>query len=148
MVADEISKLADQTSDSIKEIDSLVKINTKETAAGMNNVTNTNLTIGRSIEGVNSIMERMRDVFEFMNTQVQISGGVNSEINRLKIISDEIKMATAEQKLAFSEIVKSNEYINELSQSNAAASEQLVSISMNISEHSKILDSHVNFFKV
>lgn len=148
VVADEISKLADQTSGSIKEIDLLVKINTEETAAGLENVTNTNMIIRRSIDGLNSIMTRMKDIFEFMDTQIEINSEVNYEINQLKNISDEIRTSTSEQKTAFDEIVKSNSFINQLSQANAAASEQLVTIAQSTSELSEILDSHVNFFKV
>jgi methyl-accepting chemotaxis protein len=148
VVADEISKLADQTSESIKEIDLLVRINTEETATGMANVTKTNQTIGRSIEGVNAITKKMDAIFSFMNSQVQISANVDSEINKLKNISDEIRIATAEQKIAFVEIIKSISLINELSQSNAASSEELAGISEDIAKLSLALDDRVNFFKV
>jgi methyl-accepting chemotaxis protein len=82
-----------------------------------------------------------------MNNQIRISSAVNSEIVCLKNISDEVRTAITEQNIAFSEIVKSNDYINTLSQSNAESSEQLVSIAKSIAELSKTLDSHVNFFK-
>jgi methyl-accepting chemotaxis protein len=148
VVADEISKLAEQTSESIKEIDLLVRINTEETTAGMTNVLNTNQTIGRSIEGVSTIMTKMNSIFEFMNTQVRISKNIDDEIKFLKDISDEIRTSTAEQKTAFEEILKSISLINELSQSNATATEQLAAISGNISRLSAALDARVNFFKV
>jgi methyl-accepting chemotaxis protein len=148
VVADEISKLAEQTSESIKEIDSLVRINAEETTAGMTNVLNTNQTIGRSIEGVSTIMNKMNSIFEFMNKQVTISKNIDTEINLLKNISDEIRTSTAEQKIAFEEILKSIALINELSQSNASATEQLAAISGNISRLSAALDARVNFFKV
>jgi methyl-accepting chemotaxis protein len=148
VVADEISKLADQTSESLKEIDSLVKINTEETARGMSNVNNTNMTIGRSIEGVNSITAKMSDISNYMKSQIGISSSVDADITVLQSITDEIKTATQEQKVAFNEILKSISLINELSQSNAESSEGLSRISKEIAHLSSVLDSRVNFFKV
>lgn len=148
VVADEISKLADQTSQSIKEIDALVKINTEETARGMGNVSTTSMTIGRSIEGVNSITAKMGDISRYMKSQIEISSSIDGDINVLQSISDEIKTATSEQKIAFMEILKSISHINELSQSNAESSEGLFRISKEIAHMSSILDSRVNFFKV
>jgi methyl-accepting chemotaxis protein len=148
VVADEISKLADQTSESIKEIDTLVRLNTEETATGLSNVTNTNKTIGESIEGVTRVVSKMDEIFEFMNTQVKISSDVDREINSLKAISDEIRISTTEQKIAFTEIIKSIAFINELSQSNSISSQQLAEISSAIALLSQTLDGRVNFFKV
>jgi methyl-accepting chemotaxis protein len=148
VVADEISKLADQTSESIKEIDVLVKINAAETSTGLSNVTNTNTAIGDSINGVNNVVAKMEEIFTFMNDQVTISSDVDREINILKSISDEIRMSTTEQKIAFSEIIKSIEQINELSQSNAVSSEQFAEKLTELVSLSKTLEAKVNFFKV
>jgi methyl-accepting chemotaxis protein len=148
VVADEISKLADQTSESIKEIDLLVRINSEETNAGINNVSNTNKTIGKTIEGVTSITSKMDEIFRFMRNQVTISSEVNMEAFLLKDLSDEIRVATIEQKKAFAEIMNSITSINELSQSNAASSEQLAGFAGNINQLSELLDLRVGFFKI
>jgi methyl-accepting chemotaxis protein len=148
VVADEISKLAEQTSSSIKEIDSLVKINAAETAAGHKNIKTTNAMIRESIDAVTTVVSRMNDISGLMDSQVTISSEVDREINTLKSISDEIRISTAEQKNAFTEIIKSIGLINELSQSNAGSSQHLSEITTEMEKLSQMLDSKVNFFKV
>jgi methyl-accepting chemotaxis protein len=147
VVADEVSKLAEQTSSSLKEIDSLIRINNEETLAGMQNVTNTNNTIVRIIEGVNNINSKMEEVFANMRGQIQVSSTVDTEIVKLKSMSDEIRMATGEEKNAFGEVVRSIGMITDLSQSNAEASHEVAEVSKRIRELSETLDSQVKRFK-
>lgn len=148
VVADEISKLAEQTSESVKEIDKLVNMNQEETAYGLKNVTATNETIHNAIEGISLIVEQMNEIFALMNSQIKINADVNSEIDFLKSISDEIHVSMSQQKIAFSEILKSIGQISELSQANAFSAQNLSEITSRIAELSQTLDARVGFFKV
>ena len=133
VVADEISKLADQTFMSIKEIESHIKSNNGEIVRGASTVADAVSTISKIIDGVNSINTMIDEISGQMEHQQSLSSQVNSEAENSMIRSDEMKMATEEQKIAVIEISRSISNVNELTQSNSAESEKLF-------EHSR----HVN----
>ena len=62
VVDDQISKLADQTSSSIKDIESHIRINSSEISRGSSTVKETVSTISRIIEGVNSINKMINKI--------------------------------------------------------------------------------------
>jgi methyl-accepting chemotaxis protein len=147
VVADEVSKLAEQTSASLKDIDSLIRVNSSEITIGMANVNNANETISKIVKGVILINTKMEDVFANMRGQIAASDALDSDIEKLRNVSDEIKNATSEERNAFSEIVKSIGYINELSQVNAEVSRELADMSKDISDLAVSLETQVGRFK-
>jgi methyl-accepting chemotaxis protein len=147
VVADEVSKLAEQTSSSLKDIDQLIRENSSEIVTGMANVNNANATISKIVQGVITINSKMEDVFSNMRGEIEASGIVDKEIERLRSVSDEIRIATNEEKDAFSEIVLAISHINDLSQANAEVSRELADMSREISDLAVSLESHVGRFK-
>ncbi|MDY6967244.1 MAG: methyl-accepting chemotaxis protein [Spirochaetota bacterium] len=147
VVANEISKLADQTAASLKEIDSLIKINNDEIRKGFSNVNKTVDTIGELIEGFNSISGMMKNMSDFMQQQVETNKTVNKEMNNVKNISDEILHSTFEQKSASNEIVTSMANISELSQEYASNSEVLASDAKKFDILADELKKSVSYFK-
>lgn len=125
VVADEISKLADQTSSSVKEIDSHIKKTETEIGRGMHSVSGIVETIGAIIKGVASIKNMIETVTGGMSGQLDTNELVNREALSVKERSEEIFTAANEQKNAANEIVKSISVINELTQANAAGSEDM-----------------------
>lgn len=148
VVASEISKLADETASSLKDIDMLIKANNKEIGTGMGNVQSVVEDINSIIEGVVTIGDIIVNVFKAMKKQLEINNIVNKEADEVKVRSDEIRNATGEQKIAVEEIVKSISKVNDLIQSSATASEELSGLSEEISGLSNLLKDKVGFFKV
>ncbi len=125
VVADEIGKLADQTSSSIKEIDSHIKSNNDEIDRGKQAVEETVSVISRIIEGINGINEMINTVSEKMKYQQEINTAVNSEAENGIASSEEMRIATEEQKLAVTEITRAVAGINEATQANSAGAVQM-----------------------
>lgn len=148
VVADEISKLADQTAASLKEIDGLIRVNNKEIGTGVASVSSTVKAIGEIIEGVQSIGSMMHAITLGMERQTATNEKVSGEAGRVVTRSNEIRIATAEQKTAAEEIVKSISYINDLSQKNAAGSEEMTASAEELAGIAGTLSERVDFFKV
>lgn len=148
VVADEISKLADQTATSLKEIDTLIRVNNDEIGAGLANVTSTVKVISDIIEGVETISRMMNLIYENMEHQLTTNDTVNAEAGKVQTRASEIRGASEEQKIAAEEIVKSVSYINELSQKNAATSEEMTASTQELAKIAGSLSERVDYFKV
>jgi methyl-accepting chemotaxis protein len=147
VVADEISKLADQTASSIKEIDRLIKANTEQIQSGMTYIGHTTRNISSIIEGVTTITRSMGALTENIKHQVTIKDSVSSEGDSAQERSDQIRIATEEQKRAMEEIVQSITRINELTQSIAAGTEQMTANLKGIESMAETLKESIAYFK-
>ncbi len=125
VVADEIGKLADQTSRSVKEIDKLIRKSEEEVSKGTANVHDTVSTISSIIKSINEINEMIKKIGNFMEQNISSNEVVNKEAKNLATLSEQIEIATREQKNAADEIVKSVTYLNQITQSNAASAEEI-----------------------
>lgn len=148
VVADEISKLADKTAASIKEIDLLINKSTGEINSGMNSVENSIVTISRIIDGIGVTGEMIQLVSESVKKQVEVNITVNKEMENVKDRSTEIKDSTDEQKNAVNEIVKSIGFISELTQANASGSEEMAANAETNAGISETLKTEIEFFKL
>lgn len=146
VVADEISKLADQTSMSIKEIESHIKLNNTEISRGASTVVDVVSTISQIIEGVNSINTMIDEISGQMEHQQDLSSQVNTEAENAMHRSDEMKMATEEQKSAVTEIARSIANVNELTQSNSEGAIKLFEHSRHVSELAENLKEQMTGF--
>jgi len=148
VVADEVAKLADKTAASLKDIDSLIRVNNDEIRIGITNVSTAVRVISDIIVGVESISNMMNLIFQNMEKQLITNETVNREAEKVKGRSNEIRTATDEQKVAAEEIVKSISYINELSQMHATTSEEAAANSEVLSGIAAELSQMVDFFKI
>ncbi|MBN1501836.1 MAG: hypothetical protein JW982_16885 [Spirochaetes bacterium] len=148
VVASEISKLADQTASSIKEIDSLINSNTLEIENGMKNTQMTMESINTIIHGVSEINQMMNMLADFMEKQLVTNNSVNQHAADVQRRSDEIKNGTTEQQNAMGEIVNAISNINELTQANASGSEEMAANSKNLSDMAEKLRLGLGFFKL
>ena len=147
VVADEISKLADQTASSIKDIDRLIKANTEQIQRGQSYIATATRVIGAIIEGVATITSRMGTLSENIKRQVTIKETVTSEADAAQVLSDQIRLATDEQKRSMDEIVKSITHINELTQSIAAGSEEMLANLKGIEKMAEELRESISYFR-
>ena len=144
VVADEIGKLADQTSASVKEIDKLIKKSENEINRGMENVRDTVEIISSILKGVNEINVMINEIGNSMEDNVSSTEIVNTEAVNIAALSEQIDIATKEQKKAADEIVQSITYMNELSQSNAASAEEISANAEDIAAMSKDVSNKIS----
>lgn len=125
VVADEISKLADRTAASIKEITSLIAANENETQAGISVIRQTVDIITSIITGVTDVNARISRLVEYRDRQTEAGESVTGSIRSLKERSAVISMAANEQKTGINEILKHISEINAISSSNSQGAEEL-----------------------
>ncbi len=147
VVADEISKLADRTASSLKEIDELINVSYNEIDRGIVNVQSTVDIISKIIEGVTSINTMMNTIGQQMKLQQEINGQLKNEADRVKNRSDQIKSATEEQKVAVTEIVKSIAGVNELTQSYSSGADKLSRSASSVEKMADSLRERVETFR-
>lgn len=148
VVADEISKLADSTASSVKEIDTLIKGNEVEIERGIASVGNVVASISRITGGVTSMTGMVSRISDFMKKQVDTNRMVGAEAETVRTKSEEIELATKEQKNAMSEVVISVNKINELTQSISAGSEEIAANTRENAGMADMLKSKVDRFKL
>ncbi|MCX7678790.1 MAG: methyl-accepting chemotaxis protein [Spirochaetes bacterium] len=143
VVADEISKLAVQTSDSIKEIAKLIQKTEDAVNRGMTNVKQTVDLMRSTIKNVNSIIDAISNINNEMKTQLDINKLVNDHAITVRNKSEEINTSAAEEKIAIGEIVQSITHINELNQSFASGAMELASTSEEIAAVAESLKNKI-----
>ncbi len=148
VVAEEISKLADQTAHSISEITSLITMSNVEISKGMNEIIGTTHALQRIISGVDSIENGMKQINTAMSSQMQTNNTVQENVMMLRSRSEDIKIATGEQKIGVYEITQSMNTITHLSETYSAGAEEIASTSEMVAQTAAALKSSVSYFKV
>jgi len=148
VVAEEISKLADQTGSSTMDINSLIKANELEIDKGMLNVTDSVSIIRKIIKGVDSINKMMNLISSDMTNQLDVNKIVNNEAANIKNKSEEIRDTTEEQKLLLSEIVRTITNVSERTISTSIGSEKIATTSRQTAEMTEKLKKHADFFRI
>ena len=148
VVADEISKLADQTAQSIKDIDRLIHQNGDEITKGKSAIDSTTGTIQHVTDGIASMADMVKELSAKMEVQTQIYNGVQDKAEQVKTRSDEITRSMDEQKIAMREVMQSVSVINDMTQQNAAGSEQMAGALQNLSHLAEHLSHELENFKI
>ncbi len=132
VVADEISRLADQTNRSIREITSLININSSEMFNGLKNVEETTSSIKSIIDEVNSISGVIDEMSESMKNEDEIRKIVSEKADRLLNESSQITSMIFEQSNAITEIASSITLVNSLIQQYSDGTRELSAEVINV----------------
>lgn len=148
VVADEISKLADKTAKSIDDIEELIKQNEGEIKQGQEKIDQSIVILSETISGVNSINQMTKEIRIVVQKQIETNDEVNEGVTQIRELSEMIKEATDEQKMAMLEISRSMAEINNHAQTTAMSSEGTKSSSQNMNQLSETLRREINYFHV
>jgi methyl-accepting chemotaxis protein len=148
VVAMEISKLAEQTAESVKNIDTLIKKNNKEIQTGIDSVD----SVMSKTKDINTKMDetvsRMNEIFQYMQRQVATKFLVERDSEEVQNKAREIYIITSEVKHSFEEIIKAIQSINSITHSNLENASLIAEKSESFMKLSKKLRDEVEFFKI
>lgn len=148
VVAEEISRLADKTALTAKEITLSVNDALREVYAGRIAVNQTSGSLNNIIEYLAYTDSMIQGITDSAVTQCRTTSDVLSDILKVSEMAEGTASSTHEQMNATIEMSKTIEQINQGTQTNAAASEQLASSAESIKRQAEELREQVAFFKV
>jgi methyl-accepting chemotaxis protein len=125
VVAQEVSKLAEMTSSSIKEISSLVEKNHSQVAKGVESMQDTAISISKIHEGISKISMNFQDLGNLMKEQVTLNNRVQTEAIEVNHKAQQISESTKEQRKNIESIMKSLSDISTVSGDISSGAEQI-----------------------
>lgn len=147
VVANEISKLSDQTHASIKSIGKIIKNNEQEISHGSDRVKQIVERVQKIISGVSTISSMMNDISVSMEKELKTSLKVNTMAELVQKRDNEMRNSIDEQQRAIMEISNSINNISQITQQHAEGSFEIKENINVIELKSKQLEERVAFFK-
>ncbi len=148
VVAEEISKLAEATAASTKEIEALIKLVRSDIDTGAPLVHQTASVITSMILNIEDAANLIGQIAESTQEQTKGSDLIKSEVEEINQMSGQIAMATGEQKATSTEILKAVSRINDSIQEIAASSQVIADSARSVKENSLSLKEIAGLFKV
>ncbi len=148
VVASEISKLAEKTANSLKDISSLIKKNEKEIKNGASAITETISVLTQIISDIQSFSTITSTLKKQMLHQMDSQDIISQEKEKIVQISEDVANVAGKQKLELGSIVEAIQTINETNQRNAAEVEELTANTEGISQKARELKDLVSRFKI
>ena len=148
IVAEEISKLADETATTAKSITDLVKAGLKEVATGRRFVDNTKVAFDNIISFIRDTETLITNIAESSRQQSLSSERVLSDTKTLLEMAEAINSSTQEQLITNQEMSRTIEQINQGTLSEAARSEEIASSAADINLQAIDLKENIKFFTV
>ncbi len=125
VVAEEVSKLADRSASSSKEIESLIKESVQSVTQGVEIAQTSHTAMDEIRDASQRVKAMIEDLSASMNQQVTALKELVVAIESISDMSQSISAATEEQTANAKEVSKAVENVSELTQSTAAAAEQM-----------------------
>ena len=125
VVADEVSKLADRSSSSTKEIESLIKESVKNVTKGVETASGSQ----GAMEQIRAASQKVKDMIaglsESMEQQVKAVKELAGALTSVSEMSQSISAATEEQTTNATQVSTAVENVNEVTQSAASSAEEM-----------------------
>lgn len=124
VVADEISKLADRTASSVKDIGTMLDSKNTSLEGNTRAIQSAVRSTGEIMERIQSISMEVKRVAKTMRDQVQMNKIITAEAQKTSDLSDEIDNATTEQKIAIYDVLTNANNINVLFKENVTITKE------------------------
>ncbi|XDD53678.1 methyl-accepting chemotaxis protein [Leptospira sp. WS4.C2] len=147
VVAEEISKLADKTQFSVKNIKKLIDRSNSVVNAGANHVHETVNALSEIVEQSNRMQIGVDDLKTEMTTQTNSLVNVTNELNGLQEMAETIEFSSKEQKKASEDMVNTINTLSGSAQELANNSEDLNQVSQKIGEIAETIALVANSFQ-
>ncbi|TGM63505.1 methyl-accepting chemotaxis protein [Leptospira meyeri] len=147
VVAEEISKLADKTQSSVKNIKRLIDKSNSVVTIGANHVHETVNALSEIVEQSKRMQDSVDGLKEEMSTQTNSLINVTTELNGLQEMAETIEFSSREQKKASEDMVNTINTLSGSAQELANNSEDLNQVSQKIGEIAGTIAIVTNSFR-
>jgi methyl-accepting chemotaxis protein len=148
VVASEVSKLADRSSSSTKEIAGLIKESVRNVARGVEKARGSQVVMEQIRAASQKVQEMIAGLSQSMSQQVDAVGGLAKALESVTEMSQNISAATGEQTTNARQVSKAVENVNEVTQSAAASAEQMSAATSQLSGMAQELQTLVAQFRI
>ncbi len=148
VVAEEISKLADKTGSSVKEISSLINIGNVEVKKNKEMVLNMKNSFGQIMERITEAAENINGFIPMINERVNESIEIKETIKSISELSRNMSESTGKQIQNTSMVSDTIESANSAVQDFVVKSEKLTELSLELKEMATSLDLSLNMYKI
>ncbi len=148
VVADEVSKLADRSSTSTKEIESLIKESVKNVNKGVETAKGSQAAMEQIRAASQKVKEMISGLSDSMRQQVEAVKELSKALGSVSEMSQSISAATEEQTTNAKQVSKAVENVNEVTQSAASAAEEMSSATEQLASMAQELQRMMAQFKI
>jgi len=148
VVADEVSKLADRSSSSTKEIESLIKESVKNVSKGVETAKGSQLAMEQIRAASQKVKEMIAGLSESMQQQVGAVKELSKALANVSEMSQSISAAAEEQTTNAKQVSAAVENVNEVTQSAASAAEEMSSATEQLASMAQQLQKMTSQFRI
>jgi methyl-accepting chemotaxis protein len=148
VVAEEVSKLADRSSSSTKEIENLIRESAKDVAKGVEKARGSQLAMEQIRAASQKVQEMIMGLSQSMSLQVSAAQEMAGSLSSVSEMSQNIMTATEEQTSGARQVSRAVEHVNELTQSAASAAEEMSRATEMLAGMSQELQKLTEQFKI
>ncbi|HTP59334.1 MAG TPA: methyl-accepting chemotaxis protein [Spirochaetia bacterium] len=146
VVADEVSKLAERSSSSTKEIETLIRESVKNVGKGVQIANGSQSAMEQIRSSSQKVREMIQGLAKSMEQQVAAAGGLAGAFENVTEMSQSISAATEEQNANTKQVSKAVESVNEMTQQAAGAASQMSEATARVSKLAVELNELVQQF--
>jgi methyl-accepting chemotaxis protein len=148
VVADEVSKLADRSSTSTKEIESLIRESTKNVTRGVETAKGSQAAMEQIRAASQTVQAMIADLSDSMSLQVGAAKELTKALESVKEMSQSISTAAEEQTTNARQVSRAVENVNEVTQTAASAAEEMSAATEQLSSMALELQKMTEQFKI
>jgi methyl-accepting chemotaxis protein len=148
VVADEVSKLADRSSSSTKEIESLIRESVRNVGKGVETARGSQAAMEQIRGASQKVKEMIAALSESMQQQVQAVKELSGALSSVSEMSQSISAATEEQTTNARQVSRAVENVNEVTQSAASSAEEMSAATEQLSSMAHELQKLISQFTI